>query len=521
MPAYSPQPGTVIAGRYHLESQLTQGGMGTLWKARHQTLNSPVAVKFMGPMTSDDTVSYSRFMLEARSAAALRSTHIVQVFDYGVEQGTPYIAMELLQGQNLASRLRQVGTLSPAEMGHLLIQIGRGIGHAHQMGIVHRDLKPENIFLAREGQDEVAKILDFGIVKTTRDNLQTTPGADTRTGALLGTPFYVSPEQAEGNRDVDHRSDLWALGVITYECLTGRRPFESDGLGNLLVKICTRDPSPPSQIAQVPRGFDEWFLRATDKDRENRFQSSKDLVDSYLALLTTRPVDPDESSRSNDGSISTLVAMDSRDREVPTPTSVSNASSISSGGPLSVTHTPHRARLSKSRVWPIVLAFLSLMVASLAVRSLEQEPVSTPTLPSDESTHPAAQARNVRPAALPPPAPSPPEGDEHPNFPDEQTPPAETNKPTSQNTGTPPRAHVKRALRAALAPPSRTAPMSPVPSTAASSSIPKVSTKSKSDPVGAALFDSRKPFPIPSSPEAPPAPTTTTPGQNPAAKSGR
>jgi len=511
MPAYSPQPGTVIAGRYRLESLLTQGGMGTLWKARHQTLNSPIAVKFMGPMTSDDSASYSRFMLEARSAAALRSTHIVQVFDYGVEQDTPFIAMEFLQGQNLASRLRQVGTLLPAEMGRLLIQIAKGIAHAHRMGIIHRDLKPENIFLVREGQEEVVKILDFGIVKTTRDNLQTTPGADTRTGALLGTPFYVSPEQAEGNRDVDHRSDLWAIGVITYECLTGRRPFESDGLGNLLVKICTRDPIPPSQIAQVPRGFDEWFLRATDKDREKRFQSSKDLVDSYLALLTTRPVDLADSSGASDGPTSTLVATDPHGSKAPTPTSVSNASSISSGAPLSVTHTPDRARLLGRRVWTVALAFLSLVVASLAARNLENKSGSSSALPRGESAHPAAQVPNAHPSKLSPPEPSALDVDESPSISDAQKPSADTGRTISRDAGTSAQAHAKRPVRTALAPRSRTAQTSLVPSAAASSLIPLVSSKPNAYRFGAALFDSRKPFPIPTASKAPPATTASTP----------
>jgi serine/threonine-protein kinase len=220
----------------------------------------------------------------------LRSSHIVQVFDFGISDGSPFIAMELLQGESLAERLRRLGTLTPLDTGRILSQVARGIQYAHTTGIVHRDLKPDNIFIAAEGDHEVAKVLDFGIAKARTKDLHGDTSAQTRAGTLLGSPYYVSPEQAEGDRDIDHRSDLWALGIIAFECLTGKRPFEGESLATLLVRICTQPAPRPSEQAAVPSGFDQWFARATEKDRSRRFQSARELVDAFAKLITAESV---------------------------------------------------------------------------------------------------------------------------------------------------------------------------------------------------------------------------------------
>jgi serine/threonine-protein kinase len=201
----------------------------------------------------------------------------VQILDFGADQGVPYIAMELLEGESLATRLERTGRLSPAQAAHFLTHVGRAVSKAHESGIVHRDLKPDNIFLVRNDEEEVAKVLDFGIAKASTGFGMTT-GSSTRTGAILGTPYYMSPEQAEGNRLVDHRTDLWALGVITFECLLGRRPFDSDALGSLLLAICTRPIPVPSSWGPVPAGFDAWFGRACARELHERFQSARDLT---------------------------------------------------------------------------------------------------------------------------------------------------------------------------------------------------------------------------------------------------
>src|ERR1700761_4419852 len=159
----------------------------------------------------------ARFMREAQSAASLRSPHVVQIFDYGVEAGTAFIAMELLQGESLAERIARLGPLQAEEMVRFLSQVLRAIGKAHETGIVHRDLKPDNIFICAD-EPEFAKVLDFGVAKVKSNELTTTAGSRTQTGMMIGTPYYMSPEQTQA-KDVDARADLWGIAVIAYECL--------------------------------------------------------------------------------------------------------------------------------------------------------------------------------------------------------------------------------------------------------------------------------------------------------------
>jgi serine/threonine protein kinase len=275
--------GHVLRGRYRLEVQLGAGGMGTIWRAQDLVLNAPVAVKVVDRTAVPDEETLERFMREAQSAANLRSPHVVQILDHGLDGKVPYMAMELLEGENLAQRIKRQKRLTPKETARVLSHIGRAIGRAHEAGIVHRDLKPENVFLVKNEDEEIAKVLDFGVAKVERHALS--EGTRTRTGSILGTPFYMSPEQAQGNRTVDSRSDLWSMGVIAYECLTGKRPFYSDGLGDLVLAICVREIPLPSAIASVPIGFDAWWNRAVARDPEKRFQTAKELTDALRDAL--------------------------------------------------------------------------------------------------------------------------------------------------------------------------------------------------------------------------------------------
>ena len=277
----------VLVGRYRLDERLGAGGMGSIWRAQHLVLAAPVAVKLIDREAVPDEETLQRFMREAQSAATLRSPHVVQILDYGVDEKLPFIVMELLDGENLAQRLRRVGRLPSADTARIVTHIGRAVGRAHEAGIVHRDLKPENVFLIRNEDEEIAKVLDFGVAKVSVGALGHAgqEGTRTRTGSILGTPYYMSPEQAQGNKTVDHRSDLWSLGVIAFESLTGKRPFYSDGLGDLVLQICIRDIPVPSDVASVPIGFDAWFARAVARDPEARFQSARELTDSLREVL--------------------------------------------------------------------------------------------------------------------------------------------------------------------------------------------------------------------------------------------
>jgi len=248
--------------------------MGSVWKAQHVELSTPAAVKLIDPLMADSDEALVRFKREAQAAATLRSPHVVQVLDYGVDQGTPYIAMELMEGESLAQRLKRQGRLTLEATATVLTHVARAVGKAHEIGVVHRDLKPDNIFLVPYEDDEMAKVLDFGIAK--RTGTGSLGGPETRTGSLLGTPHYMSPEQASGRKEVDHRTDVWAIAVIAFECLTGKRPFADETLGGLVLAICTEQPPVPSSLAPVPPGFDEWFARGTAKDAAHRFQSAKE-----------------------------------------------------------------------------------------------------------------------------------------------------------------------------------------------------------------------------------------------------
>jgi serine/threonine-protein kinase len=255
--------------------------MGSVWAADHLVLNSLVAVKIIDSSIAQNSEALGRFLREAQAAAQLRSPHVVQTLDYGIEDSVPYIAMELLEGESLAARIDRAHRLSLAETAKILTEVGRAISKAHETGIVHRDLKPDNIFLVKNDDDEIAKVLDFGIAKATNPALGSS--SQTRTGAILGTPYYMSPEQAEGNRSIDHRTDLWSMAVIAFECVTGRKPFQSEALGDLILQICVKPIKKPSAFEAVPPEFDAWFAKATQRDPAQRFQSARELTTELRA----------------------------------------------------------------------------------------------------------------------------------------------------------------------------------------------------------------------------------------------
>ena len=289
----------VVADRFRLIRQLGHGGMGEVWLARHTALDVLCAVKFIYADAASSPELRSRFVLEAKAAAQLRSSHVVQILDTGVFDGTPYIAMEYLEGEDLGVRLKRVGVLDARQTASIVVQVARALGRANTASLVHRDLKPANIFLCREDDREIVKVLDFGVAKRVGAGLDSAPDGRTETGALMGTPFYMSPEQAQGTRAIDHRSDLWALAVIAFRCLTGKLPFRSDALGDLLVQIIVAPIPVPSQVAPVPLGFDAWWARAASRDPAHRFQTAKELASSLqMALGLSGTIDAEQPSGS-------------------------------------------------------------------------------------------------------------------------------------------------------------------------------------------------------------------------------
>jgi serine/threonine-protein kinase len=276
-------PGTLIAPNVRLSHLLGVGGMGRIWVADHLTLRIQVAVKFMATEVAEDAQSIARFTREATAAAQIRSPHIVQTFDHGVmPDGTPYIVMELLQGESLGERLDREQTLSLQQTATLVEQIGKALTRAHAVGIVHRDIKPENVFLVRGDDDELfVKVLDFGIAKRTFDD-----AVGTITSAyIIGTPSYMSPEQLVGER-VTPASDLWSLGVVTYQALTGAMPFDAETLGGVCVAIDQARFVPPTQLRpELPAAVDTWMDRALSREANGRFGSAKELAAALAAAL--------------------------------------------------------------------------------------------------------------------------------------------------------------------------------------------------------------------------------------------
>jgi serine/threonine-protein kinase len=274
--------GAWVTPNVRLERAIGAGGMGSVWVAEHTTLKTRVVVKLMRPELARDPETLQRFSREAAAAANVKSPHVVSVLDHGVApDGSPFITMELLEGEDLGARLKR-GPIAPDEAAVIMSQTCKALARAHERGIVHRDVKPQNIFLCSGFGETFVKVLDFGIAKAGGD-LQS--GLDTtNTGAVMGTPFYMSPEQALGQKTIDFRTDVWACGVMGFEMLTGHKPFVGDTVGALAVAICTRPLPMPSQVHPgLGASVDMWFQRACAREPAARFSSTKELADAFAA----------------------------------------------------------------------------------------------------------------------------------------------------------------------------------------------------------------------------------------------
>ncbi len=276
--------GTLIGERYRLLERIGAGAIAEVWRAEHAALQTAVALKLVSIQGQSDAEQLlARFVEEARAAAELRSPHVVQILDQGVMETTGYIAMELLEGESLFQRLGRQPVLGPGPTARIISQMALALDLAHDMGIIHRDLKPQNIFLANDGGREVLKLLDFGVAK--RMDFRQLDVLATQDGMMVGTPAYMSPEQIMGNRPVDRRSDVWQMGVIAFECLCGRRPFDGEAVGELMVRICSDELPVPSDIAPVPNGFDQCFAQSTARDPDERFATASELAEAMCAVL--------------------------------------------------------------------------------------------------------------------------------------------------------------------------------------------------------------------------------------------
>jgi eukaryotic-like serine/threonine-protein kinase len=278
----------VVADRYELVEEIGRGSMGVIWRARQTNLGIECAIKFIHAAQAHDPELRRRFVREARAAASLKSPHSVHILDVDEWQGCLFIAMELLIGETLEARLERVGRLSAEATLEIVDQVARGLNKAHAARLVHRDLKPDNIFLV-DDEPLLVKILDFGIAK----RLDAIAGLQTASGALLGTPGYMSPEQALASKSIDYRSDLWSLAVVVFRCLTGVEPFDGDGIGQILVEIVKGPLKKPSLVnPHLPVSLDAWWLRATQREPAARHESATELVNDLRQALESQPIWP-------------------------------------------------------------------------------------------------------------------------------------------------------------------------------------------------------------------------------------
>jgi tRNA A-37 threonylcarbamoyl transferase component Bud32 len=280
--AVDPILDTTIDGRYAIESRLGEGGMGVVYKARHVLIDKPVAIKILRKEAAQDTAAVQRFIQEAKSASKINHSNIVDITDFGVlADGHAYFVMEFLQGLTLAQAIQDGGPLEPARVCIIAAQVARGLHAAHQKGIVHRDLKPENIFLLeREGQKDYVKIVDFGIAKVGGGQKLT------QVGMVLGTPEYMSPEQATG-QETDHRVDQYALGCIMYEMLTGVVPFLGERPAQTLTKHVFEpviSPKKRKPDLKIPASVDAVVMRTLAKKPEQRFPSMRELEQALTKI---------------------------------------------------------------------------------------------------------------------------------------------------------------------------------------------------------------------------------------------
>ncbi len=490
--------GTTIAGKYALRSLIGHGGMGAVYEAENVAIGKRVAIKFVDPEYAADETVVARFAREARAMSAIESPHIVSVFDAGTESGRPFLVMELLRGEDLGERLRRRRTIPKDDALHIVAQVLKGLARAHAAGIVHRDLKPDNVFLLKNDSDPLfAKIVDFGVSKIDRPRAKTVPLALTGRGTVLGTPFYMSPEQAQASPDVDARTDLYSVGAILFECLSGRPPHTGETYEQVILSICMRDaPDLRSVLPSIDPAVADFLARALARDRAQRFPTAHRMLAAIHEIApaerTRVPVDEVSGTLLSAGSpgfpASSGAMPAARDAALATRIGVGTLESnpkVAAADVPSRPEAPASNRLAATRVE-------GKGAIAGTVPTPESAPVSTPSRPSADVTRgrrlpvvltavlamftgtvvtfaviaamskPSADRRPSQPAAPPQPtlavstgtrpddhlAPSRPSSTEAASPEPATTPSAPTSSATAPSTGATPRPRGDRAPNA-------------------------------------------------------------------------
>jgi len=389
-----------VLGNYRVISELSRGGMGTVYRAEHALLGRPAAIKLLHSELTRSDELVQRFFNEAKAATAIRHPGIVEVYDFGyADDGRAYLVMEFLEGEPLGARLARRGRLPEPEAAHIARGIAGALRAAHGKGIFHRDLKPDNVFLVPDpdGAGDRVKVLDFGVAKLA----DATPEGMkfTRTGALMGTPLYMAPEQARAAATIDHRADLYSLGCILYELLVGEPPFVAEGAGEIIALQMFGTVEPPRQrVAELTAGIETIVMRLLEKEPDARYASAHEVQQALARILERKPTRSAEPAKL--GHAPTQVAI------------------VAAAAP-PATHVtePPRSR----RAMPVIAGAIALVLvagagALLAMRgdgSRATPPIVAP------STGPTATPTTAPPPVAAPSAPAPePARGEPPDVPD-------------------------------------------------------------------------------------------------------
>jgi eukaryotic-like serine/threonine-protein kinase len=390
------EAGSVIAGRYRLEHLLGEGGMGAVWAATHTLTHKRVAIKLLkAEIASAD--SLRRFVREARAASAVRHPNVVEVHDIlTLDDGSPAMVMDFLEGETLAQFLARTGPIAVLDLAAIMAPVVSAVASAHAAGIVHRDLKPDNIFLARLGDGRIEPmVLDFGIAKVLPFTENMNASALTHTGAVLGTPYYMAPEQAFGEKDVDARADVWALGVILYECSSGRKPIEGETLGQVFKSITAGKTVPLEDLVpHLPAEFVSLVHGMIERDRERRTPDLRQPFEKLRALAGSSPRGYGAAVSIQPPPPSSLPFQATA--HVPLPAPPGTGSVVSSAQGLGASAVPVTRGVSAARkggLSPLVVG--GGVLGALSVAALLAVALRQPTAPVEAAARSAAIAASV------------------------------------------------------------------------------------------------------------------------------
>ncbi|MEO6419622.1 MAG: serine/threonine-protein kinase [Polyangiaceae bacterium] len=408
IPAGVPRPGDMLLGKYQVERVLGRGGMGIVFAAKHLELDEQVAIKVLLPAAAASKDLVGRFLREGRAAVKIRSEHVARIRDVGkLENGAPFIAMEYLDGKDLSTILREQGRLSVQVAVDYVLQACEALAEAHALGIIHRDLKPANLFLIRRADGSTCiKVIDFGISKTTAEPAEMSL---TRTNSIIGSPLYMSPEQMRSSRTVDARSDIWSLGIILHELLTGTTPHDADSMPELYAHVLTK-PAPPLRRARpdAPAALEAAILCSLQADCELRFLNIADFVTAIAEFGST-------DARASADRIRKVIQLSPLSAITGTSNAVSAVMPLPSSPGFAGTGSSwaghlHGGKESRRTLVAVGIgAVVLLVLVASAIFLSGSHPPPTPTAavvsppPSALASSPASSVSSA-PAVLPPPA---------------------------------------------------------------------------------------------------------------------